>query len=271
MKPGSLAADLQKVGLSEEETDVYLRLLRTGKTKVGKLATYFDMSRSKLYRLLSEMANKGYVAKSMDRPTRYAAEDPEVVIRDRLASLEEECEQLEQLLETAVEPLRQLEAEGHQEIDHHWTRIEGAERILEALQSAARNVEERIWWTSTNEVIVRPDLPPVDELWRTTSERATDGIDVRLLLDLPRKQSELDEVTPELADEGLAIREGELDRRPVDFAILDDEAFLWTRPMDAIAVREAEAMTLRTNAPGVRVPLALLFEELWSSEESKGE
>lgn len=270
MKAGSLASDLRKVGLTEEETDVYLRLLRTGKTKVGKLATYFDMSRSKLYRLLDEMAERGFVAKSMDRPTRYAAEDPEIVIRDRLTSLEKECEQLEELLETAVEPLRQLEAEGHQGIDHHWTRIEGAERIFEALETAARNVEERIWWTSTNEAIVRPDVPPVDELWRTTSERATDGIDARLLLDLPRR-SEPEEVTPELAGEGLEIREGELDRRPVDFAILDDEAFLWTRSMDAIAGREADAMTLRTNAPGVRVPLALLFEELWSSGEPRGE
>lgn len=263
MKAERFANDLRKVGLTEEETHVYLRLLRTGRTKVSKLITYFEMSRSKLYRLLDQMADKGVVQKSLDRPTRYAAVDPETVIRDRLSSLEQECEQLEELLDTAVEPLRQLEGDADEEVDHHWTRIEGPDRIFQALGKAARKAEDRIWWASTNEAIVDPELPPVEELWRTTSERAAEGIDARLLVDLPSPAAE--ELCIAVSDEALALRQGDVDRRPVDFALLDDEAFLWTRPMGAIAGSETDAMTLRTNAPGVRVPLALLFDELWAA------
>lgn len=263
-----LAADLQGAGLSEEETEVYLRLLRTGETKVRTLTSYFDVSRSKLYRLLDGMVNEGTVKKSLERPTRYEAVDPELVIRDRLTSLEQECDQLEDLLDTAVEPLREMQAEGGREIDHHWTRIQGTQRIFEALQGAARNVEERIWWASTNDVVVRLDLPPVDRLWKTASGMAAEGTDTRLLLDLP--QPKVDEIPRWLTDEGLEIRERDLDRRPVDFALLDDVVFLWTRTREVALGPEAEAMTVRTNAPGVRAPLAVLFDEIWAGAEPLG-
>lgn len=256
--------DLQQIGLSEEETEIYLRLLETGPVKVSRLTPYFEMSRSKLYRVLDRLTDEGIVVKSLQRPTRYEAVDPEKVIRARLSSIEQEKEQLEDLLGTVVEPLRRIQGQGCSEIDHHWTRIEGGDRLFEALRRATRGAEERIWWTSTRESVLRLEIPAVDKLWKVTSAIADDGVDARMLLAFP--EDRLDRTLP-LGGSPVEIRRCEHDRRPVDFAIMDEEAFLWARSEEAVIGLDGEAAVLWTNAPGVRSPLSLLFEQLWAQGE----
>lgn len=259
-----LLRELQQIGLSEDQTEVYLRLLETGRVKVSRLTPYFEMSRSKLYRVLDGLADEGVVVKSLERPTRYEAVDPEKVIRARLASIEQEKEQLEHLLGTVVEPLRRIRGQACSEIDHHWTRIEGGDHLFEALRRAIRGASERIWWTSTSESVLRLEIPAVDKLWTVISDVADDGVDARTLLALPE---DLLERTPPLEGSPVEVRRCEHDRRPVDFAIVDDEAFLWARSEETAIGLDDEATILRTNAPGVRSPLSLLFEQLWTQGE----
>lgn len=265
MRIEEIARELDKVGLAREEAEVYLRLLRTGPAKVSTLSSYFEMSRSKLYRVLDELAERDIVTKSLARPTLYEAEDPEDVIQAELEDLRQRERRVEELLDTTIEPLRRLKRADGPSTEHHWKRIEGSATIYRALRKAATSAQEKIRVVSNHELSLRLELPMVEKLWKVATGRAHEGVTVEMLFDLP--EDPFDQLPSWIVEEPLSIRQ--LDERdPLHFTIFDgEEVILWARTTDKLASRGAEAVALWTNAPGVAAPLRTLFRRLWPESQ----
>lgn len=265
MEPESLAEDLEAAGLSREQATVYVRLLQTGATKVGQLSQFFDSSRSTLYRLLDELAERGYVTKSLERPTVYEPTDPEQLFDLGLDSIERTRERLLHVREKRLEQLDRLKREAcEQTVDHQWRKIEGTERIYEALHQMFENAEESLWAASNHEVTLAHHLPAVEEAWRLAYRRAAkDGLEVRLLFDVrgePYKhlpawvdqEPETFELLHFAADETLHFVM--TDRR---------ELLMWVRPSPLGTIGKKDDVAVHTTAPGSVFAHRLLFERLW--------
>lgn len=262
-----IATALDALMMDEEEVQVYLRLLRTGPAKASSLDPFFEMSRSKLYRLLDGIVEQGYASKSLERPTLYQAVAPEEAFEVARSSLERDLDRLDAARSQHLEDLATLASQDGKPPEHHWTKIEGASRIYETLHRMVEDADTSFWAASNHEVSLSTYLPAVEEAWRLVFERAeTEALDARILFDF---QGDAVSALPE----GVELPESVQTRRftspeTVHFVLVDGEDLLmWVRPAPLGSMSERDDVAVRTNAPGSVFAHRLLFEQLWSEAE----
>lgn len=99
---------LEKLGLTEAETRVYLALIKLGSTTAGPIVDESNVSRSKIYHILDRLHKKGLIASILKGKTNYFnAADPHKIFdyidykKKELAGIEKEATllipQLEQI------------------------------------------------------------------------------------------------------------------------------------------------------------------------------
>lgn len=265
MQVSSIIEDLQAVGLGEDEAAVYVRLLQVGPAKVGQISQYFDLSRSTLYRLLDELAEAGYVSKSLERPTVYTSVDPETLFELSLGELDRQRERLTHVRDRRIDDLRKLSGRTEEaEQETTWRKMEGTERIYEALHNMSEEAEESIWVASNHEVSTSQFLPAVKEAWRIASRRAAaDGVDVRLLFDF---YDEPYNHIPKWVEPAKTLEFRQIKaEETVHFVLFDErELLMWVRPTPLGKLGNEDDIAVQTNAPGSVAVHRMLFAELWN-------
>lgn len=261
MNLDEIASELEALGLNDDEATVYLRLLQTGPSKVSQLSAYFEMSRSTLYRVLDELAEKGFVAKSLDRPTVYTPEDPEAVFEIGSQELRRQLDHLESVRDRVLDPMEEIADlhGGGEEDPHHWKRLEGASRIYEVIHKRAQNADRSVEALSNHSLCTKSWLPIVEKAWRILAERARGDVDVRLLLGFEEPY----ERVPDGVDAGpLAVRRFDADDT-VHFLLFDrSEIVLVLRPEDA-SLGQKDEVAVWTDAPGIVATHKALFTQRW--------
>lgn len=96
---------LQEFGLSETEAQVYILLLRLGKTGAGTIAKELDFPRATTYQILERLLDKG-VALKTDRGNvlSYSAEEPEHLL-SLLRKKEEDIDKQKNIIKTILPDL----------------------------------------------------------------------------------------------------------------------------------------------------------------------
>lgn len=268
MQIETLAEELEAAGIEPDQGRVYVRLLQTGPAKVAKLKQFFDCSRSTLYRLLDELADEGYVTKSLDHPTVYEAVDPDELFEISEARLRRSKERLERVRERCEPDLRSIaRATAEAENEHHWRKIEGTAKIYRTYHEMAEDAETSIWVASNHETSFAGYMPVVEEAWQVSHRRAKqDEIDVRLLFDLGDDPGRN---VPSMVEGGPTYHLRSLDvDQTVHFALVDEKGLLvWVRPAPLGPVGKKDDVAVETNAPGIVFAHRMLFERLWSESD----
>lgn len=259
-----LVSQLQELDVTEDQAEVYLRLLQVGPAKVSGLSAFFEMSRSKLYRLLDELCDMGFASKSLGRPIEYAPTAPEAIFDVEIERLEQRCKRLEGLRASLAESLADLRGTATDHSAHHWKLLEGIPQIYETLKMAVGKAEETVLVASNHNVSTQISLPFADAVWRMTCQRASDGLDVRLIMDITEiEQRQLEDGYDMSA---LEVRKLRLERT-VHFAIIDErEALIWARPEPSGIIGQRDEVAVWTDAPGILTTHSAFFDRLW--EES---
>lgn len=258
-----IATELEALNLEGDEARVYLRLLETGSTKVSALSDDFEMSRSTLYRVLDGLTEKGFVSKSLDRPTVYTAEDPETVFEIGSQDLRRQLEHLDRVQDRVIGSLRKLsEGNGSKPDSYHWKRLEGASRIYEVIHQCAQNAEETVDGMSNHKLCTETWMPAVEQAWQVLSEQGNNGLDVRLLLGFPELESEIPE---HVSTSSMEIRAFDPDD-VVHFLVFDEtELVLVVRPQSPGKTEHEKVVAVWTDAPGIVATHRTLFRSLWSA------
>ncbi|MFH1506012.1 MAG: helix-turn-helix domain-containing protein [archaeon] len=71
MKTAKFTENFRKIGFSQNETQVYLALVKLGSSKAGKIAKYASMDRSSVYNALKSLMQKGMVSYVIVGKTRW--------------------------------------------------------------------------------------------------------------------------------------------------------------------------------------------------------
>lgn len=255
----TLIEGLAAVGLEDEQADVYVRLLQSGPSKVSQLEPLLPYSRSKLYRMLDSLCDRGIVTKSLERPTIYEAVDPETLFTAQLRSLDRDRARVEETRQALVGPLSEL-AEGTETAEtEHWTVLEGRGRIYETLEDLIDGAGSSIWLASNHEVTTST-LPPVEAARRLAERRVQDGIEIRALVHDPDRI--LGPVKIDVQAHPVEVRRLDVDEK-IHFLIVDQRAVVcWVR-LEPVTGSPREDVALWTDAAGLVAALRLLFEQLW--------
>lgn len=264
MQIDTLAEELDAVGLAKDQARVYIRLLQTGPTKVSQLTQFFESSRSTLYRLLDELAERGFVTKSLAHPTVYEAVRPGELFELKADKLDRSRRRLERIRERCEGHLRSLSRNNREDgADYQWRKIEGTTKIYRALHEMEESAEESIWSASNHETTFAGYLPDVEEAWRLAYRRADDdGIDVRLLFDLG---DEPYRHVPDWASptDGFNLRSLDVEET-IHFVLVDERQLLmWVLPAPLGSIGKRDDVAIQTTAPGSVFAHSMLFQRLW--------
>lgn len=258
MQIAELIQGLETLGLDRDESEVYVRLLQSGPSKVGTLAEVVDVSRSTLYRLLDNLADRGVVTKSLERPTIYEAEPPEALFDTALHSIERRRTEVEQARDVLLDGLTAISGEPLDREVHHWHLLEGQGKIRENVGRLLEGAQSEVWAVSNQRG--RTPTFGTDAFAQLLQGRTGEGVSVRGLLD-PKS-------TPAQLPEGRAVEIRRFETQGnVHFLIVDRTtvvAWLYSEPGRQVS---RDDVVLWTDAPGLVEGHCMLFERLWAEGE----
>jgi len=105
---------LERIGLTKNESKIYLTLLKIGTSRVSTLLKKSGLNSGKIYDYLESLQNKGLVSESVINNVRHFSPAPPKRIRDYLQIKKEQMLKEEQLAESLIrdlEPLRKVALE----------------------------------------------------------------------------------------------------------------------------------------------------------------
>lgn len=127
---------LHKIGLSENESAVYLASLQLGPAKVAQLARASDVKRTTIYPVVETLRRRGLIREKIDGlKTLYVAENP-----DRLENILAERHKEFQSLFPEFQALYNLD--GDQSIIKYYDTEEGLRNVYRELLSELRNGDD---------------------------------------------------------------------------------------------------------------------------------
>lgn len=259
-----IAQALEVLGLTEEEALLFVYLLQAGPSKVGQLEPYFDVSRSKLYRLLDDLSRKGFVSKTPTRPTVYHPILPDEAFelgKERLDRRQEHLASVEDRLLDHLQKIHRVEGGAE---PTEWNKVDGAERIYEVVERVVAGAEDSIWTGRTRSSSMSSLLPFVEEAWSAARRRIQEAdVEGHFLVGA-------DEATRSslpgwiLEGRGCRTRVLEADRQ-LHFTLVDgSELVFWVELAGSRSASGGEDVAVHTDARGVVDAYALLFEQLWA-------
>lgn len=143
--PHRLSAELQKLGFTDYEARVYIRLLQESPATAYELSKNTSVPRSNAYSALDALAQRGVVQPVSEDPVRYVAIPPEVVF-DRIAkSTRQLCDDLADELGSMRKP------EDEQFV---WV-LRDEKLVHEKIANMIDGARQHIWIKAADEILRR--------------------------------------------------------------------------------------------------------------------
>ena len=100
--------ELQKIGLSEYESKVYIALVRYGALDGKKLSKLSNVPQSKIYEVLYRLEEKKFVSILDVKPKSFKAIEPKIAVKNYLRQKKEEITKLEETIPEKLEHIEKI-------------------------------------------------------------------------------------------------------------------------------------------------------------------
>jgi sugar-specific transcriptional regulator TrmB len=134
---------LRSIGLSKNETEIYIILGKQGPLKSGQIAKHLKMNRGQVYRIMRNLKKKGLVEETLESPARFIAIPLDKVIDSYLRSRQEEVARIEEKRKDLLsdwENIRQTELASPLE---KFFVIEGKNRIFKKIYQMIKETKNQ--------------------------------------------------------------------------------------------------------------------------------
>ncbi|MEM3616415.1 MAG: helix-turn-helix domain-containing protein [Candidatus Bathyarchaeia archaeon] len=96
---------LRKVGLTNYEADAYILLLEKGTLTAKQISYGAQIPYSKVYQVLNNLEQKGWIESAKKRPSKYFPKSPETALKTARAAFENEWLQIEKTITDELLPI----------------------------------------------------------------------------------------------------------------------------------------------------------------------
>jgi len=172
-------AALSRLGLTENESKLYLALLRIGPTKSSQLSFFSQVPRTKTYGAIKELERKGLVSITHGKPELFAPRSPTEVLMPIVPRLEHEvkdCERVVQSLAMAYESSKYVKRAAPKQSEELLER-EGRQEVRKAVDQLIRSASHSIRYSTTAAGVIRAYKAHAQALEHAVKK----GANVRLL------------------------------------------------------------------------------------------
>jgi sugar-specific transcriptional regulator TrmB len=159
------ASNLKELGLSEQESKIYLSLVLLGKANASQISSEAKVSYGTIYTILASMERKGLVKTVPEKTKKFIATTPQELIK----LVEAKEEKLKVLKKEASELKKQYDLEEQQPI------------IIAQGKSNFYKLKSEMTVHSKRDYSVRPIFDPDPVTWRKMKERKAKGVDYRII------------------------------------------------------------------------------------------
>jgi sugar-specific transcriptional regulator TrmB len=224
-------AALQRLGLTEYESRIYLVLVKRGPIKASELSFFGQIPRTKTYGAIKELERKGLLRIIPGKPEVYSPSSPTEVLMPLVGKLNREVtvtEEVVQSLAVTYETQKFTKDQGPREADEFW-QLEGRPGIINKLNQVFGGASRTINYVTSSTGLIRTYKANCDILERVSKK----GTAVKLLAPVTTENSL---VARELAE-------------VLEFRVLDEpfgESFVTVDSHELVVV-EARPEDLRTD------------------------
>jgi sugar-specific transcriptional regulator TrmB len=255
VEPDELTRALTELGLSQNESRLYLALLRLADATAAELARESGVPRPKVYEALGALETRGFCSTVADRVTRYRPIPPDSAIRDWIRHRDHEratqSEREQTLADTLVRLLPKPQERAGQPPDYI-EAISGRARLTEALEDLVHRAQKTVWM-----MMQPPWLQPRSRWNLAEAAAARRGVQVRVIYSTEALRDRKRYI--DLVEAGGECRV--LPEIPMKLLVRDGvEALVSLRD------RRTGHQTITTVAvrhPDLARPLGLLFRQEW--------
>lgn len=133
---------LKKVGLSDKEAQVYLKLLEHGASSVRSIAELSDLNRGTTYDVLKQLQTMGLVSfYHQDTKQKFVAEDPDKLTKI-LKHQEEKLSDTREKIKELIPELKSLQdKEGNRPVTKYYEGKEGIKSILDDVLASLKELK----------------------------------------------------------------------------------------------------------------------------------
>lgn len=160
---------LQKYGLSDQEAVLYLALLKKSST-ASLAAEKTGIPRTRMYEIAKELESKGFIEVSLERPVRFRAIEPEIVLKRLKDDLEKKIQELESKGPEIINILKNIPSEEEEE-ENIWT-INGENNVISKFNEMIKHAEKEICFTTQR-------FSAIDKIEKAMLECKMRGVEIK--------------------------------------------------------------------------------------------
>lgn len=172
---------LKEFGLEEEESRIYLGLLRIGSAKASEISTSTKIDRVKGYKILDSLKNRGFVISTLSSPTLFSAINPKLALKEIIEKKRQETERLEKNIERLSEILKHIKTQQTEVELPKLTVVSGRNNIYEQIIKLINSSKDEVYIITTASDVVRLYYTDLPEVIKNTLKRK---VVIRLLTEL---------------------------------------------------------------------------------------
>ena len=150
-------AALQRLGLTEYESRIYLSLIKQGPTKASQLSFFGQVPRTKAYGAIKELRRKGLLRTIPDKPELYEAASPNEVLFPLINKINrgmEESEEVVQSLAVMFEASKYTIRGAPKQSEEFW-KMDGRQVIYTKLNQLILDATKSIDYSTTETGLIR--------------------------------------------------------------------------------------------------------------------
>jgi len=257
-------AGLRRLGLTENESKIYLALLRMGTTRStsSQLSFFAHVPRTKTYPAVKELERKGLVTITPGKPELFSPCSPMEVLMPIVSKLDQDAKDSEKVVQSlamAYESSKYVKRNLPKQSEQFW-EMKGRQEILSKLNELMRDATRSIDYSTTPTGLIRAYKAHADAL----EHAAKSGARVRLLSQITSENSSLAAEFQEIVD-----------FKPIQdtlttFVCVDSKELVVidSMPEDVRTDRGSDTAAWTTNRLVVEL-FERLFDKVWQSIPAK--
>jgi sugar-specific transcriptional regulator TrmB len=178
---------LFELGFTKTQANLYLTLLKFGKSDAKTLATLSNIHRTEVYRALEELQKKGLVDKEIDLPIRFVAVPPALGLLNSINKKREEIENTAQKTVDFIKQFGSTPESTHNSQEYSIRVIDGRKRIAQKIKDQHSKVQHTV-----DIITLLPRwLQILDECLENYQKALERGVQYRLIIGLLNDISDL--------------------------------------------------------------------------------
>ena len=185
MNEDELVSNLQDFGLSQDESEIYVGLLRVGSSRVSQISNFIQINRVKGYRILENLKKRGLVSSTFSNPTVYSAND----LKDSLSSLVDakkfEVERLGKITDFISKNYETPDSALAQTNNPNFAIISGRYNIYKHIEKMIREATKELYIVTTAKDLSMMYFTTIPEV---IQEAQKNGITIRIVYEVEKKQ-----------------------------------------------------------------------------------